>query len=141
MSSLEDQVREEVGKVQDPETGQTFSEMQMIQSVKETGARRVHCRVCSNQPILPNRFQACCRHKSRSEIGSRCQESTGLLPWTRHGAANQRNDQQTIDIFLVFLWFNYFLAWTYFILLNAHVPIAIIMPSKRATTPRSIHKG
>jgi hypothetical protein len=36
MSDLENKVRAEVGKVQDPETGQSFDEMQMIQSVKET---------------------------------------------------------------------------------------------------------
>ena len=35
MTQLENEVRKEVGKVQDPETGQTFEEMQMIESVKE----------------------------------------------------------------------------------------------------------
>ncbi|MFB3890263.1 MAG: iron-sulfur cluster assembly protein [Candidatus Bathyarchaeia archaeon] len=35
MTELEDKVREKVGQVQDPETGQTFAEMQMITSVKE----------------------------------------------------------------------------------------------------------
>ncbi len=36
MTDLEDKVRIKVGKVINPETGQTFEEMQMIQSVKET---------------------------------------------------------------------------------------------------------
>ena len=35
MTELEDKVRAEVGKVIDPETGQSFAEMKMITSVKE----------------------------------------------------------------------------------------------------------
>ena len=35
MTELENRVRDEVGKVLDPETGLSFAEMQMIASVKE----------------------------------------------------------------------------------------------------------
>lgn len=35
MTELEEKVREEVGKVLDPETGMSFAEMQMITNVKE----------------------------------------------------------------------------------------------------------
>jgi hypothetical protein len=35
LTELEDRVRGEVGKVLDPETGQSFAEMQMIINVRE----------------------------------------------------------------------------------------------------------
>jgi len=57
MSNLEDQVREEVGKVQDPETGQTFSEMQMIQSVKETAPGEVTVEFIPTSPFCPIAFK------------------------------------------------------------------------------------
>jgi metal-sulfur cluster biosynthetic enzyme len=57
MSKLEDQVREEVGKVQDPETGQSFAEMQMIQSVKETEPGTVTVEFVPTSPFCPIAFK------------------------------------------------------------------------------------
>jgi len=57
MSKLEDQVREEVGKVQDPETGMTFGEMQMIQSVKETEPGAVTVEFIPTSPFCPIAFK------------------------------------------------------------------------------------
>jgi metal-sulfur cluster biosynthetic enzyme len=57
MSELEAKVREEVGKVQDPETGQTFAEMQMIQSVKETAAGEVTVEFVPTSPFCPIAFK------------------------------------------------------------------------------------
>lgn len=57
MSNLEDQVREKVGEVQDPETGQTFAEMQMIQSVKETSPGEVTVEFIPTSPFCPIAFK------------------------------------------------------------------------------------
>jgi metal-sulfur cluster biosynthetic enzyme len=53
MTELEDNVRQEVGKVLDPETGQSFEEMQMIQSVKETEAGTVTVEFVPTSPFCP----------------------------------------------------------------------------------------
>lgn len=57
MSDLESKVRAEVGKVQDPETGQTFDEMQMIQSVKETEPGVVTVEFVPTSPFCPIAFK------------------------------------------------------------------------------------
>jgi metal-sulfur cluster biosynthetic enzyme len=57
MTELEDKVRQEVGKVQDPETGQTFEEMQMIQSVKETEPGAVTVEFIPTSPFCPIAFK------------------------------------------------------------------------------------
>ena len=57
MTELEDKVRKEVGKVQDPETGQTFEEMQMIQSVKETEPGTVTVEFVPTSPFCPIAFK------------------------------------------------------------------------------------
>lgn len=57
MSKLEDQVREVVGQVQDPETGQTFGEMEMIQSVKETAPGEVTVEFIPTSPFCPIAFK------------------------------------------------------------------------------------
>ena len=57
MTELEDKVRQEVGKVQDPETGQTFEEMQMIQSVKETEPGTVTAEFIPTSPFCPIAFK------------------------------------------------------------------------------------
>ena len=57
MTELEDKVRAEVGKVQDPETGQTFEEMQMIQSVKETAPGTVTVEFVPTSPFCPIAFK------------------------------------------------------------------------------------
>lgn len=57
MTELEDRVRVEVGKVVDPETGQTFEEMQMIQSVRETALGRVTVEFIPTSPFCPIAFK------------------------------------------------------------------------------------
>ena len=57
MTDLEDRVRSEVGKVQDPETGQTFEEMQMIRSVKETSSGEVTVEFVPTSPFCPIAFK------------------------------------------------------------------------------------
>lgn len=57
MTDLENKVRAEVGKVQDPETGQTFEEMQMIQSVKETEPGTVTVEFVPTSPFCPIAFK------------------------------------------------------------------------------------
>ncbi len=57
MTDLETKVRTEVGKVQDPETGQTFEEMQMIQSVKETEPGTVTVEFVPTSPFCPIAFK------------------------------------------------------------------------------------
>jgi metal-sulfur cluster biosynthetic enzyme len=57
MTDLEEKVRVEVGKVQDPETGQTFEEMQMIQSVKETAPGAVTVEFVPTSPFCPIAFK------------------------------------------------------------------------------------
>ena len=57
MTELEDKVRQEVGKVQDPETGQTFEEMQMIRSVKETAPGAVTVEFVPTSPFCPVAFK------------------------------------------------------------------------------------
>jgi ATP-binding protein involved in chromosome partitioning len=57
MTELEDKVRAEVGKVQDPETGQSFEEMQMIQSVKESEPGTVTVEFIPTSPFCPIAFK------------------------------------------------------------------------------------
>jgi metal-sulfur cluster biosynthetic enzyme len=57
MSGLEDKVREEVGKVVDPETGQSFAEMQMITSVKEEQPGVVKVEFIPTSPFCPIAFK------------------------------------------------------------------------------------
>jgi metal-sulfur cluster biosynthetic enzyme len=57
MTQLEEQVRKEVGNVQDPETGQTFEEMQMIHSVKETAPGNVTVEFVPTSPFCPIAFK------------------------------------------------------------------------------------
>lgn len=57
MSDLEHRVRTAVGKVQDPETRQTFEEMQMIQSVKETEPGTVTVEFVPTSPFCPIAFK------------------------------------------------------------------------------------
>jgi len=57
MTELEEKVLKEVGKVQDPETGQTFEEMQMIQSVKETAPGTITVEFVPTSPFCPIAFK------------------------------------------------------------------------------------
>ena len=57
MTELEDKVREAVGKVVDPETGLTFSEMQMITNVKEEESGVVKIDFIPSSPFCPIAFK------------------------------------------------------------------------------------
>ena len=57
LTELEDKVREEVGKVLDPETGQSFAEMQMITSVKEEEPGVVKVEFIPTSPFCPIAFK------------------------------------------------------------------------------------
>ena len=57
MTELEDKVREEVGKILDPETGQSFAEMQMITNVKEEKSGIVTVEFIPTSPFCPIAFK------------------------------------------------------------------------------------
>ena len=57
MTALEDKVREEVGKVLDPETGMSFAEMQMITNVKEEEQGVVKVEFVPTSPFCPIAFK------------------------------------------------------------------------------------
>ena len=57
MTELETKVREEVGKVQDPETGLTFAEMQMITNVKQEESGVVKVEFVPTSPFCPIAFK------------------------------------------------------------------------------------
>jgi metal-sulfur cluster biosynthetic enzyme len=57
LTELENKVREEVGKVLDPETGQSFAEMQMITSVKEEETGVVKIEFIPTSPFCPMAFK------------------------------------------------------------------------------------
>ena len=57
MTQLENKIREEVGKVQDPETGMTLAEMQMITNVKEEKPGVVKVEFIPTSPFCPIAFK------------------------------------------------------------------------------------
>jgi len=57
LTDLEDKVREEVGKVVDPETGMSFAEMQMITNVKEEEGGVVKVEFVPSSPFCPIAFK------------------------------------------------------------------------------------
>ena len=57
MTELEEKVREEVGRVIDPETGMTFAEMQMITNVKEEEPGTVKVEFIPTSPFCPIAFK------------------------------------------------------------------------------------
>ena len=57
LTELEDKVREEVGNVQDPETGMSFAEMQMITNVKEESPGVVKVEFIPTSPFCPIAFK------------------------------------------------------------------------------------
>jgi len=57
VTDLEDDVREAVGKVVDPETGLTFAEMQMITNVKEEEPGVVNVDFIPSSPFCPIAFK------------------------------------------------------------------------------------
>ena len=57
LTELEKTVREEVGKVQDPETGMSFAEMHMITNVKEEKPGVVKVEFIPTSPFCPIAFK------------------------------------------------------------------------------------
>lgn len=57
MTELEEKVREAVGQVVDPETGMTFSEMQMITNVKEEEPGVFRVEFVPSSPFCPIAFK------------------------------------------------------------------------------------
>jgi metal-sulfur cluster biosynthetic enzyme len=57
LTDLESKVREEVGKVQDPETGMTLAEMQMITNVREEEPGVVKVEFVPTSPFCPIAFK------------------------------------------------------------------------------------
>lgn len=57
MTELEDEVREAVGQVVDPETGLTFAEMHMITGVKEEEPGVVKVDFVPSSPFCPIAFK------------------------------------------------------------------------------------
>jgi metal-sulfur cluster biosynthetic enzyme len=57
LTELESKVREEVGKVQDPETGMTLAEMQMITNVREEEPGVVKVEFVPTSPFCPIAFK------------------------------------------------------------------------------------
>jgi len=71
MTELEDRVRHEVDKVQDPEAEQTFEQMPMIQTVKETAPGTVTVEFVPTSPFCPIAFKlaADIRNAAKAVIG------------------------------------------------------------------------
>jgi metal-sulfur cluster biosynthetic enzyme len=67
VTELEDRVREEVGKVQDPETGMSFAEMQMITNVKEEESGVVRVEFIPTSPFCPIAFKLASDIKSAAK--------------------------------------------------------------------------
>jgi len=57
LTELENKVRKEVGNVEDPETGMTFAEMQMITNVKEEEPGVVKVEFIPTSPFCPIAFK------------------------------------------------------------------------------------
>jgi len=57
MTELENKVREEVGKILDPETNQSFTEMQTITNVKEETPGVVTVEFIPTSPFCPIAFK------------------------------------------------------------------------------------
>ena len=92
LTELEDKVREEVGKVPDPETGMTFAEMQMITNVKEEEPGVVKVEFVPTSPFCPIAF------KLASDIKNAAKKVPGVkkaLVYCRGHAMEQQINEMT----------------------------------------------
>jgi metal-sulfur cluster biosynthetic enzyme len=92
LTELEDKVREEVGKVPDPETGMTFAEMQMITTVKEEEPGVVKVEFIPTSPFCPIAF------KLASDIKEAAKKVPGVkkaLVYCRGHAMEQQINEMT----------------------------------------------
>ena len=92
MSELENKVRAEVGKVEDPETGQSFAEMQMITNVKEEEPGVFKVEFVPTSPFCPIAF------KLASDIRDAAKKVPGVkkaLVYCRGHAMEQQINEMT----------------------------------------------
>ncbi len=92
MTELEEKVREEVGKVMDPETGQSFAEMQMITNVKEEEPGVVKVEFIPTSPFCPIAF------KLAADIKTAAKKVPGIkkaLVYCRGHMMEQQINEQT----------------------------------------------
>lgn len=92
MTDLEDRVRDEVGKVKDPETGMTFAEMHMITNVKEDKPGVVKVEFVPTSPFCPIAF------KLARDIKNAAKEVSGVkkaLVYCRGHAMEQQINEMT----------------------------------------------
>jgi len=92
LTDLEDRVRDEVGKVKDPETGMTFAEMQMITNVKEDEPGVVKVEFIPTSPFCPIAF------KLAGDIKNAAKEVQGVkkaLVYCRGHAMEQQINEMT----------------------------------------------
>ena len=92
MTELENKVREEVGKVQDPETGMSFAEMQMITNVKEDEPGVVTVEFIPTSPFCPIAFKLASDLKKAAEKVSGVKKA---LVYCRGHAMEQQINEMT----------------------------------------------
>ena len=92
MTELENKVREEVGKVQDPETGMSFAEMQMITNVKEDDPGVVTVEFIPTSPFCPIAFKLASDLKKAAEKVSGVKKA---LVYCRGHAMEQQINEMT----------------------------------------------
>jgi len=92
LTELEERVREEAGKVMDPETGMTLAEMQMITNVKEDEPGAVKVEFIPTSPFCPIAF------KLASDIKNAAKKVPGVkkvLVYCRGHAMEQQINEMT----------------------------------------------
>jgi metal-sulfur cluster biosynthetic enzyme len=92
MTDLENKVLKAAGQVLDPETGQSFEEMQMIQSVKETEPGAVTVEFVPTSPFCPIAF------KLSADIRDAAKKVTGVkkaVVFCRGHAMEQQINEMT----------------------------------------------
>ena len=92
MTELEVRVRDEVGKVLDPETGMSFAEMQMITSVKEKEPGVVEVEFIPTSPFCPIAFKLAAELR---EAAKRVQGVKKALIYCRGHAMEQQINEMT----------------------------------------------
>jgi metal-sulfur cluster biosynthetic enzyme len=90
MTEIEEKVRKEVGNVVDPETGQTFEEMQMIQSVKESPEGIVTVEFVPTSPFCPIAFKLAADIRDAAKTVSGVQKA--VVYCRGHAMEQQIND-------------------------------------------------
>ena len=92
MTELEEKVREAAGKVQDPETGMSFAEMQMITNVKEESSGVVKVEFVPTSPFCPIAFKLAADIKAAAK---KVPGVTKALVYCRGHAMEQQINEMT----------------------------------------------